>query len=361
MSAATIDLNLRLERADFALATDLQLPARGITVLFGPSGSGKTTVLRCVAGLEAAQGKVVINGEVWQDSEKKVFRPTWQRDLGYVFQEASLFAHLNVKSNLNYGIKRIRKPDATRALSEAIELLGIGQLLDRDPASLSGGERQRVAIARALAMQPRLLLLDEPLASLDTVRRQEILPWLERLHTELSIPVLYVTHAMNELTRLADHVVLLDRGRVQLNGAIENVLADPRFAASVGGEAGAILHGTICGHDAEFGLSGIDLQGTRLWVKRHDVAVGSPVRLHVHATDVSLALHEPADSSIQNRLFGEITGVYDDAHPWSQIVVLRHGQQQLLCRVTRKACHELGLRVGMSVWALMKSVALTGH
>ena len=361
MSLATIDLKLSLNRADFALTTDLQLPGKGITVLFGPSGSGKTTVLRCVAGLEAARGQVIIDGEVWQDSDRQIFKPTWQRDLGYVFQEASLFAHLNVSSNLNYGIKRIKKPGAAKALSEAIELLGIAHLLDRDPASLSGGERQRVAIARALAMQPKLLLLDEPLASLDTVRREEILPWLEGLHTQLSIPVLYVTHAMAELTRLADHVVLLDRGQVILHGSIEQVLTDPQFAANVGGEAGAILQATVSEHDDVFGLTGVDVEGARLWVKRNDLARGHPVRLHVHANDVSLALSEPSDSSIQNRVSGVICGVSDDAHPSSQIVLLSLGQQQLLCRVTRKACHELDLRVGMSVWALMKSVALTGR
>ena len=203
------DVRLRLPRADFELSVDLQLPARGITVLFGTSGSGKTSVLRSVAGLERArEARVVVAGEVWQDDAAGVFLPTHQRALGYVFQEASLLAHLDVQGNLRYGMKRTRSPQAAQTLQQAIELLGIGHLLERQVGQLSGGERQRVAIARALATAPKVLLLDEPLAALDLARRQEILPWLEALRDELSIPMLYVTHSADELARLADHLVL---------------------------------------------------------------------------------------------------------------------------------------------------------
>ena len=191
-SPHSLRLTLSLNRPDFSLELDLALPGEGITVLFGPSGSGKTTVLRCVAGLERAKGCVTVGQHVWQDDSAAQWLPTWKRDLGYVFQEASLFEHLSVRDNLSYGIKRTGKSGGAAALKAATELLGIGHLADRDTSSLSGGERQRVAIARALATQPKLLLLDEPLASLDIARRQEIMPWLERLHTELSIPVLYV-------------------------------------------------------------------------------------------------------------------------------------------------------------------------
>ncbi len=218
MNAATAShMRLRVPREGFLLDVDLPLPASGITVLFGASGSGKTTVLRCVAGLERAeQGRVQIGAELWQDETQRVFVPTWRRALGYVFQEASLFEHLTVQGNLQFGLKRTSAPAA--GLVAAIELLGIGHLLARWPAQLSGGERQRVAIARALATQPRLLLLDEPLAALDAARKQEILPWLERLRDELKMPMLYVTHSADELARLADHLVVLEQGRVKTQG-----------------------------------------------------------------------------------------------------------------------------------------------
>ncbi len=359
MKGVGVQIDLTLARADFRLAIELKLPAKGVSVLFGPSGCGKTTVLRCVAGLEVAQGRIAIDTEVWQDSGAGIFCPTWQRDLGYVFQEASLFAHLNVKQNLTFGIKRAKRAGANEALAEAVELLGIGHLLARDPASLSGGERQRVAMARALALQPRLLLLDEPLASLDQARREEILPWLERLHTQLQIPVLYVTHSMAELVHLADHVVLLEAGRIKLAGPIAPVLADPEFAMAVGGQAGAILRGKVAEHDVAYGLTAIDVNGQQLWVKENHLPLGAPVRLHVHANDVSLSCTEPSVSSIQNRLFGQIQGVYADVDAASQIVLVNCGNQELLARVTRKACETLELTAGKSVWAQMKSVALT--
>ncbi|MCD8516826.1 MAG: molybdenum ABC transporter ATP-binding protein [Burkholderiaceae bacterium] len=361
-----INARLALKRVAFTLDVDLQLPSRGVTVLFGPSGSGKTTILRCVAGLEQAVGQVVIDGQVWLDTIQNINTPTWQRDLGYVFQEASLFAHLSVEKNLQFGLKRIQKPEAQKALSEAIELLGISRLLNRNPGSLSGGERQRVAIARALALQPRLLLLDEPLASLDQKRREEILPWLERLHTDLKIPVLYVTHSMQELTRLADYVVLLESGGVKLHGPIQTVLADPAFAAAMGGEAGAILHGRVAEHDEAFHLTRIDLMANNqttdhLWVRQQLLAPATEVRVHVHANDVSLTLEEPQDTSIQNRLQGIIESINPDVHPANRIVAVDCRGQRILARVTARALQELKLGIGSSVWCQIKSVALAGH
>ena len=201
---AGIDARFRLDWPGFSLDVDLALPGRGVTALFGHSGSGKTTLLRCIAGLErAAQGRLAVDGEVWQDAGS--WLPPHQRPIGYVFQEASLFAHLTVLGNLRYGMKRISGAQRV-SLDHAIELLGIGHLLDRKPDRLSGGERQRVGIARALAVSPRLLLMDEPLAALDLKRKQEILPYLERLHDELSIPVLYVSHSPDEVARLADYL-----------------------------------------------------------------------------------------------------------------------------------------------------------
>ena len=228
-----VRLQLNLQRSDFELSVNVQLPAQGVTVLFGPSGSGKTTLLRCVAGLEQANGRVVMGSQVWQDSSLQKFTPVWQRDLGYVFQEASLFEHMNVQRNLEFGIRRLAHGQHAEALNAAIELLGIGHLLKRSVSSLSGGERQRVAIARALAMQPKVLLLDEPLASLDMARKKEILPWLERLHQQLNIPILYVTHSLAELARLADWVVMLQQGKVVFEGnreqAMQRLQQDPDY------------------------------------------------------------------------------------------------------------------------------------
>ena len=356
-----IDIKLLLNRRGFALDVDLCLPAQGITVLFGPSGSGKTTLLRCLAGLEQAHGRIQIGEQTWQDSERGVFIPTWQRSLGYVFQEASLLAHLSVEQNLRFGIKRIKNSKTAEALNEAIALLGIGHLLQRDPDRLSGGERQRVAIARALAMQPHLLLLDEPLASLDQARREEILPWLERLHTSLEIPVLYVTHAMQELTRLADHVVVLQDGEVRLQGATANVLAEPAFAASLGGQAGVVLQATVVGHDDPYHLTQLALPAGHLWVAQSELSHAQTVRLHVHASDVSLTLTEPKDTSIQNRLRGTIESINADAHPAHRIVTVSCGEQHLLARVTARALQSMGVSVGSCVWCQIKSVALVGH
>jgi molybdate transport system ATP-binding protein len=354
-------IQLELEREDFKLLVDLSLPDQGVTVLFGPSGSGKTSILRCVAGLERAQGRVVIGEETWQDSTEGQWVDTCHRDLGYVFQEASLFEHMNVRSNLGFGIDRVKKPGSTVALDSAIDLLGIGHLLDRSTQSLSGGERQRVAIARALVTQPKILLLDEPLASLDITRRHEILPWLERLYQELRIPILYVTHTMEELTRLADYVVLLDRGKVKVQGAISQVLSNPVFASAVGGEAGVVLGGEVKEHDQTFHLTRIDLGGAPLWIRHRDIAVGSQVRVHVHANDVSLSIREPVGNSIQNVFLGMIESIHDDFHPASCLIGVRHERHTLLARITQKAAAGLQLEVGTKVWAQIKSVALSEH
>jgi len=350
-----------LVREDFRLQVDLFLPGQGVTVLFGPSGSGKTSILRCVAGLERAQGQVVIDSVIWQDSTTGTWVPTCNRDVGYVFQEASLFEHLNVRANLRFGVNRVRKPEAQHALDAAITLLGIEHLLARPTQSLSGGERQRVAIARALATCPRILLLDEPLAALDMTRRHEILPWLERMHEALRIPMLYVTHSMEELARLADHVVVLDRGQAILQGSVSQVLGNPRFASRVGGEAGVVLSGLIKEHDLRYHLSCVDLNGPTLWVRHRPLAIGKRVRIHIHANDVSLALRQPEGISMQNIFPGVIAAIDDDFHPASCLVTVRHHQHILMARVTRKAAAHLGIGVGHPIWALVKSVALAEH
>ena len=352
-------IRLSLARPDFALQADLMLPARGITALFGPSGSGKTTLLRCVAGLERAEGALVkIAGEVWQDDERRVFLPTWRRALGYVFQEASLFDHLDVRGNLHYGLRRIGARKQAIALEAAIGLLGIGSLMARRTSQLSGGERQRVAIARALATQPRLLLLDEPLASLDHARQREILPWLERLRDELHIPMLYVTHSATEVARLADTLVVMAYGRVVASGPAASVLASIDAPVLLGDDAGALLDATVNERDSRWHLMRVDFAGGSLWLGDSGVTLGRKVRLRVLARDVSLATEAPRSTSIQNLLQGTVLAVAPDAHPSQALVRVQCGASTLLARVTLRAVDTLGLVAGKPVWAQVKSVAL---
>jgi molybdate transport system ATP-binding protein len=367
MSDADNLVQVSLVRPEFTLEVDLVLPPRGITVLFGASGSGKTTLLRCVAGLERAQNACVrIAGEVWHSTQSAVFLPTWRRPLGYVFQEASLFDHLNVRGNLDYGLQRTRlgaqgrtaSANLSAARDAAIELLGIGALLQRRTHQLSGGERQRVAIARALAMQPRLLLLDEPLAALDLARRQEILPWLERLRDELRIPMLYVTHAADEVARLASTLVVLEQGKVHAAGPVAQVLASLETPVVLGDDAGALIEATVQETDTQWHLARVGFDGGSLWLRDTGLRVGQAVRLRVLARDISLALEQPQHTSIQNLLQGVVQSVAPDRHPSQALLRLACGNTVLLARITARAVHELQLQPGTPVWAQVKSVAL---
>ncbi len=360
MSTPPISLRLALQRAEFNLAITITVPARGVTVLFGPSGSGKTTVLRCVAGLERASGQILIGDEVWQDDQRQIFVPTWQRELGFVFQEASLFEHLDVRRNLEFGLNRLRieRQAARVALDDAIDLLGIGSLLDRSTVNLSGGEKQRVAIARALVTKPKILLLDEPLASLDIARRKEILPWLERLHRELQIPVIYVTHSLDELARLADHVVMLDQGRVSASGHLQEICTHPIMAMAAGDEAGVVIESTIQRIDREFHLAEVGFGNGTLWVRDGGVPAGAPIRVRILARDVSLATSAQGSSTIQNVISGVIESITDEAHASQALVTVRCGEAILLSRVTHRALATLQLRKGSPVWCQVKSAAL---
>jgi molybdate transport system ATP-binding protein len=360
-----IHLQINIARSAFELKLELQLPAQGITAIFGPSGSGKTTFLRAVAGLEKnPQGLIQIGENIWQDTKQGIYIPTWQRSLGYVFQESSLLPHLSVAENLNFGLKRVLKSAnsaptaANKALQASIELLGIGGLLQRMPDDLSGGERQRVAIARAIAMQPQLLLMDEPLASLDAARRQEIFPWLARLRDELKIPMLYVTHSAEEVTRLADHLLVLDRGQVKSQGPVNQVLTQVVNPVVVGEDAGALIAGHIGAVDAQWHLSRVDFEGGSVWMRDEGLTVGKAVRIRILARDVSLATSDPQNTSIQNQLRGSIQSITPDPHPSQVMVVLKCGAEEVLARVTNRAVNELALQVGMPVWAQVKSVAL---
>ena len=358
-SSLPITLCVRLACAGFNLDVDLQVPGQGITVLYGASGSGKTTLLRCVAGLERADtARIRVNGQWWQSTEQGVFLPPHQRELGYVFQEASLLPHLSVQANLAYGVRRAGKPAGDAALAAAIELLGIGHLLPRSPMGLSGGERQRVAIARALATQPQLLLLDEPLAAIDAARRQDILPWLETLRDELSLPMLYVTHAPDEVARLANHVVVLSQGHVSVAGDAAQVMGEPTQAIFTGDDLGALVQGHITQRDTVWHLAQMAFDSGSLWVKDDGRAMGSPIRLRILARDVSIATAPPQATSIQNILPCTVLAVADDAHPSQVVLQLASGRSRLLARITRKSLHALGTRVGDTVWAQVKSVAV---
>lgn len=352
---AGIDACFLLDWPGFSLDVDLKLPGRGVTALFGHSGSGKTTLLRCIAGLERApRGQLAIDGAVWQDDGCWV--PTHRRPIGYVFQEASLFAHLSVMGNLRYGMKR--NVEAQRSsLDHAIELLGIRHLLDRKPDRLSGGERQRVGIARALAVSPRLLLMDEPLAALDLKRKQEILPYLERLRDELDIPMLYVSHSPDEVARLADYLVMLREGRVLACGPLTETLARLDLPIRQGEEAGAVLDAMVGAVDADWHLVRMDFNGGSLWARDHGLPVGHRVRVRILARDVSLA-KQPGKSSIQNVLRGHVDGIGDDEHPGLTLVRVKIGTAALLARLTKRAAAHLGITPGQELWVQVKSVAL---
>jgi molybdate transport system ATP-binding protein len=351
-------IRCRLPLADFVLDADLMLPGRGVTALFGPSGSGKTTLLRCVAGLARAVGQVDINGECWQDDVRGVFLPTHARPLGYVFQEASLFAHLSVRANLEFGLKRIPVAERKVGWDAAMDLLGIGHLLARGTDKLSGGERQRVAIARALLTSPRLLLMDEPLAALDAKRKQEILPYLERLHDELAIPILYVSHSQDEVARLADHLVLLDQGRVTASGPTVELLARLDLPLARDEDAAVLVDTQVVGHDEEYHLTRLAFPGGTIKVTRKALEVGARVRIKIQARDVSIALTGDNRSSIVNRLPARIRSFGEAAHPAQCLVSLDACGTPLLARITRLSKDQLGLKEGMPVVVQIKSVAL---
>lgn len=363
MTTAThsaIRARFKLNYAGFSLDVDLDLPGRGVIALFGHSGSGKTTCLRAIAGLERAPGGYLeVNGEVWQDDSRGLFLPTYQRPLGYVFQEASLFPHLNIQRNLEYGLKRVPEQDRRVSLDKAIELLGIGHLLDRLPGVLSGGERQRVGIARALAVSPRLLLMDEPLAALDLKLKGEILPYLERLHDELSIPVLYVSHSPDEVAQLADYMVLMDNGKTVASGPIKELLARLDLPLAHGDEAGVVIDTVVDEHDETYHLTRLDFAGGAISVARQPHDLGHRLRLRIHARDVSLSLERHIDSSILNILPAKVVEIADE-NPAQVMVRLDAGGVPLLARITRKSSAQLGLKPGMAVFAQVKSVALLG-
>ena len=298
-----------------------------------------------------------VKDEVWQDGEK--FLATHRRRLGYVFQEASLFPHLSVRRNLEYGLQRIPAAGRKVQLEQVVEWLGLHKLIDRsDPASLSGGERQRVAIGRALLTSPSLLLMDEPLAALDAASKQEIFPYLEQLHSELEIPVLYVSHALDEVARLADHLVLLEQGRIIASGTLGETLSRLDLPTAHLDDAGTVIEAKVAVHDEAYHLSRLDFSGGSLWVSKVERAVGSGVRARVLARDVSVATIAPQGSSITNILAARIAGIQDEGPDRVSLRLAVGGGQMLLSRITRRSRDLLGLAMDMQVFAQVKSVAL---
>ncbi len=347
-----------VDRGEFRLDVDLDLPGQGITALFGHSGSGKTTCLRALAGLARfPDGYCALGDTVWQDERRGVFVPPHQRALGMVFQEASLFPHLTVRANLEFGQKRVSTAERRFSLPSIADLLGIASLLDRAPGQLSGGERQRVAIGRAMLAEPQILLMDEPLAALDLKRKLEILPYLERLHEELAIPVIYVSHAPDEVARLADHLVLLDQGRVVANGPLNSVLSRIDLPAAFADDAGVVIETRVAAQEAD-DLTRLEFPGGQIYVSRHDKPVGTPLRCRIHARDVSLALMPQTQTSILNSVPAIVVDMAPTETPGHVLVKLRVAGDPLLARITRRSAERLDIRPGLALHAQIKAVAL---
>lgn len=352
---STIDARFRSTLGSFELDAAFSLPARGVSALFGASGSGKTTLLRLIAGLMRAPGSLMVNGEVWQD--ERIFIPTHRRALGYVFQEASLFPHLSVRGNLEYGWKRVPADERRIRFEDVIDWLGLSALLPQSPHQLSGGQRQRVAIGRALLASPRLLLMDEPLSALDSNSRAEILPYLERLHRQLALPIIYVSHALEEVARLADTLLLIDAGKITYQGPLVDGLTRLDLPLAHRDTAGTVIDTTVVSHDPAFQITHVARGNISFELPGLHRAPGEPLRVRIAARDVSLTLSMPSQSSILNLLPAHIIELTDDA-PGQVLVQMKLEDSVLLARITRKSAHALNLQPGMRVVAQVKSVAV---
>lgn len=354
------DVAFRGTLGAFTLDVAFTFPMRGITALFGPSGCGKTTILRCMAGLQNLPGCLAIGRDIWQDSDRRTFLKPHRRPVGYVLQEASLFPHLSVRGNLRFGLRRSGKRESDHALrfDDVVALLGIGPLLGRGTATLSGGERQRVAIGRALLSQPQLLLMDEPLAALDSMTKDEIIPYLETLQKTLHMPMVYVSHDIAEVARLADRIVVLSNGRKIADGPVTTVWEKLDLQSAIDrAEAGVILAVRVVRHDTAFRLTYLDHHGQELAIPMVDRAPGSTLRIRILARDVSLAIERPSGISIRNVLAGIIRDIIEEPETAHAEVLIDLGGAVVRSSVTRASVAELNLAPGHAVFAMVKSIA----
>jgi molybdate transport system ATP-binding protein len=347
--------------ANFTLDAEFELPTPGVVALFGRSGCGKSTLVNIIAGLLAADaGRVVLDGNVLLDVQQGLVIPSERRRIGYVFQDARLFPHMSVSGNLRYAEKRSVSP-AFVSFSDVAALLDLGALMDRRIHHLSGGEKQRVAIGRALLSQPQLLLLDEPLASLDAARREEVLPYLEKLRDQLSIPMVYVSHDFDEVLRLATHLVLMQAGKTVAQGSLGDMSLNPQLRAIIGADAvGAIVDGAVLGTDEVSGLTRVRVGDGELQVQASSFGVGAKMRVQLLARDLIVATQPPQNLSVRNSLRGTVRSVISDAAD-SDLIAIDVGGASIMARVTTAATRELSLRPGLTVWALVKSVSLRSH
>lgn len=360
-TGSLLKIDVEHRQGVFHLRTRFATEGR-ITALFGRSGSGKTTLINIVAGLiRPESGCVEVDGEVLFDSARAIHVPAAKRRVGYIFQEGRLFPHFSVRQNLLYGQRFVPAAERYLSLAQAMDLLGLEHLLERSPAALSGGEKQRVAIGRALLASPRILLMDEPLASLDNHRKWEILQYIERLRDEIDIPIVYVSHAIEEVVRLADSMVILSQGQVVASGRPSEVMGRLDLGPTLGRyERGAVIEAMVTGYDAEDDLTILTFAGGTLTVASLDALLGEPVRVRIRARDVSIALEPPGEISILNVLSGSISEIGEEAGAIVDVSI-RIGEAQILARLTRRSVRNLGLRVGQKVYALVKAVSLDRH
>ena len=357
-----LEVSVRKQRAGFSLSASFAAPTPGVVALFGRSGSGKTTLVELISGLLSPDsGHILLDEAVLTDIRAGVAVPVEQRRIGYVFQEPRLFPHMTVAGNLRYGERRAAPSARVICFEEVTTLLALDSLLERRPRQLSGGERQRVALARALLSQPRLLLLDEPLASLDVARREEVLPYLEALRERLSIPIVYVSHQFEEVLRLATHLVLLEGGQVVAHGAVDEMCLQPQLHAMVGPElVGAVLEGVVARLDPAQGSAEVTVGRGTLVVSLSDVEPGANVRLQLLARDVILAIQPVQGLSVRNALAGTVSTIRDDGYG-AILVSVDIGGAIVLARITQNAVHALAPKPGNALWALVKAVSTRGH
>lgn len=351
--------SIKLQRKEFSIEAEFDIPSRGVLGIFGHSGSGKTTLLRCLAGLEKeVQGHIKFNGQDWLSNTQSL--SSQSRNIGYIFQEHRLFPHLNVQENLDYGTKRCTTNNTTSLDRKTLfELLNIGHLLNRKTQQLSGGEKQRVALGRALLKNPQIMLLDEPLASLDKKRKQEILPYLSRLHRELNIPMLYVSHSLEEVSLLCDHIIVMEQGRIQFKGHLHEALVSPESPLAKADDASAVLDGLVAKQEKEFQLSTIQTVNGNNIVVPGKAKIGQQVRVRIQASNISLCKSAISDSSILNIIEGNISAVVDESGS-HVLLQINSRNDLLLARITKKSFQQLELSIGQTIYMQIKAVSIHG-